>query len=63
MISGSIIACISVGETTKLEIYRGYKCLGKYSIAGGSLYSMEGNFQSFLKHAIPQNLFKGPASV
>src|SRR4051812_5592006 len=51
---GSIIACISVGAERPVEIFEAKKKIWHFPAKAGSLYTMEDNFQSFLKHCIPQ---------
>jgi alkylated DNA repair dioxygenase AlkB len=53
VVKGSIIACVSLGQDRAIEISQDGKS-ARYTIKAGSLYSMEGDFQEFLDHGVPQ---------
>jgi len=54
MVEDSKVVCVSFGQTQTLEIWEEKKRAGRYQIKAGSVYSMEGDFQKFLKHGITQ---------
>ena len=54
IVRDSIIACLSVGESRNLEFFINRDRVGMRKLPNGSLYTMEGKFQSFLRHAVPQ---------
>ena len=56
IVDDSIIACLSFGETRAVEIWRKKDLVWRYEMEAGSLYVMDGKFQSFLKHGVPQDL-------
>jgi alkylated DNA repair dioxygenase AlkB len=59
IVNDSKIICLSVGETRTLEIWDGPKVVERLQIDEGTVYSMEGKFQTFLKHGINQGPPKG----
>ena len=55
IVEDSIIACLSFGQARSLVVtdLEG-KLLWKLKVEPGTLYTMEGKFQKFLKHGVPQ---------
>ena len=54
MVENSKVVCVSLGQTHSLDIWENKQRVGRYPIKAGSIYSMEGEFQKFLRHGIAQ---------
>jgi hypothetical protein len=54
IVKKSKVVCVSVGKNRAIKISQKGERPVQYMIKAGALYSMEGDFQEFLKHGVPQ---------